>query len=202
MRLCLDHQGFLGDAGHVVAVACSEVGIRQALRVCASTHREFLEMVEEQCNFLSKDFSNSSAFSWAYTLSRVFSEWEYTNPAGPTIADHRVVLLRLLVAGLPMAGAYASDSLRPSARATRERGGGPPTGFWGHDLAACAEAVAAMARGPCGGRSDRSPPCLLTVPARLVRLLGSAGSARTCPGTCRKRRRIRHRRSGTYPVSY
>jgi hypothetical protein len=130
VRLCLDRQGVLGDAGHVVAVACSEVGIRQALRVCASTPREFLEMVEEQCNFLSKDFSNSSAFSWAYTLSRVFSEWEYTNPAGPTIADHRVVLLRLLVAGLPMAGAYASVSLRPSARATRERGGGPPTGFW------------------------------------------------------------------------
>ena len=75
-------------------------------------------MVEEQCNFLSKEFSNSSAFSWAYTLCRVLSEWQYKNPAGPTIADHRVVLLRLLLAGLPLAGAGASDSLRPSARAS------------------------------------------------------------------------------------
>ena len=82
-----------------------------------------MEIAEEQCDFLSKEFSNSSAFSWAYTICRALADWDYRNPAGPTIVDHRVFLVRLLVAGLPLAGAYASGRWRLSARHARELAG-------------------------------------------------------------------------------
>jgi hypothetical protein len=61
--------------------------------------------VDERCDFLSKQCSNTAAFTWCYTVGRTLGSYRYVYPLGPkTLVDHQAFLVRLLVAALPMQG--------------------------------------------------------------------------------------------------
>ena len=74
--------------------------------VMRNTHpRAYLQTVDEHCDFLSKQCSNTGAFTWVWTVGRTLSGFKYVYPLGPkTLVDHRSFLVRLLVAALPMQG--------------------------------------------------------------------------------------------------
>ena len=61
---------------------------------------------------LDSTFSNATAFSYTYEVFRALNSFQYQCPFPIGRADERRFLLRLLVCGLPMAGARAPRSPR------------------------------------------------------------------------------------------
>ena len=116
-------------------------------------------MAEGQCDFLSPEAANSSVFTWAYNISRLLGDYRYSNSGGVTVVDHKVLLLRLLASGLPMAGVPGPRSTsrcarrrhRPHCLASSRRPdpsqdrGPPPQAQGGQSLKAAGEAAEALA---------------------------------------------------------
>jgi hypothetical protein len=71
--------------------------------------RSYLDLVDRQCDFLSRELNNGVAFDWTYHVSRCLGDWSYEFPLGPCLVGAQAFLVRLLVAALPMQGARGPE---------------------------------------------------------------------------------------------